>query len=98
MKRLLAILVVMVLSATQGAFAGDRNGQFFAQADIDNSTSLTKAEFKSFINLLARSGNKNAKYVRTLRLYNVAWKKVNADANSVVTRQELRVAKATARS
>ena len=93
MKRLVAITLVLSLSAAQGALAADEKASFFAKADIDNSTSLSKPEFKAFIKLLASSGHKNASLVKRLRLYKVAWKRVNTDQNNVITRDEIDVAK-----
>ena len=92
-KRLVAITLVLSLSAAQGALANDSNGSFFSKADIDNSTSLNKPEFKAFIKLLANSGHKNASLVKKLRLYKVAWNRVNTDQNNVITRDEVDIAK-----
>lgn len=75
------------------AVAGDMKGVFFAKADIDNSTSLDKKEFKTFIKLLAGAGHKNANLVRRLRLYDIAWSRVNLDENNVITMDEIREAK-----
>ena len=92
-KRLVAITLVLSLSAAQGALANDSNGSFFSKADIDNSTSLNKPEFKAFIKLLANSGHKNASLVQKLRLYKVSWNRVNTDQNNVITRDEVDIAK-----
>ena len=93
MKRLAVITLVLSLSALHSAFANDSKASFFSKADIDNSTSLSKPEFKAFIKLLASSGHKNASLVKKLRLYKVAWKRVNTDQNNVITRDEIDVAK-----
>lgn len=93
MKRLVAITLVLSLSAAQGALAADNKASFFSKADTDNSTSLSKPEFKTFIKLLASSGHKNASLVKNLRLYKVAWNRVNTDQNNVITRDEIDIAK-----
>ena len=93
MKRLVAIIMVLSLSAAHSALANDDKMSFFSKADIDNSTSLNRPEFKAFIKLLASSGNKNAKLVKKLRLYKVAWDRVNSDQNNVITRDEVDIAK-----
>ena len=93
MKRLVAMTLVLSLSAAQGALAADEKTSFFSKADADNSTSLSRPEFKTFIKLLASSGHKNAGLVKKLRLYKVAWNRVNTDQNNVITRDEIDIAK-----
>ena len=93
MKRLVATALIMSLGVASGALAADDKGSFFSKADIDNSTSLSKPEFKIFIKLLASSGHKNASLVKNLRLYKVAWNRVNTDENDVITRDEVDLAK-----
>ena len=93
MNRLIIITLVLSLGALQSAFANDSKASFFSKADIDNSTSLSKPEFKAFIKLLANSGHKNANLVKNLRLYRVAWDRVNTDQNNVITRDEVDIAK-----
>ena len=93
MKRLVAIIMVLSLSAAHSALANDDKMSFFSKADIDNSTSLSKPEFKAFIKLLANSGHKNASLVKKLHLYKVAWNRVNTDQNNVITRDEVDIAK-----
>ncbi|MEP3231967.1 MAG: hypothetical protein ABJN04_10905 [Hyphomicrobiales bacterium] len=95
MKRLVAITLMLSLGVAQGAFANDSKASFFSKADIDNSTSLSKPEFKTFIKLLASSGHKNAGFVKNLRLYRVAWDRVNTDQNNVITPDEINTAKFT---
>jgi len=92
-NRLAVITLVLSLSASHSAFAEDDKMSFFSKADIDNSTSLSKPEFKAFIKLLAGSGHKNASLVKKLRLYKVAWNRVNTDQNNVITRDEINIAK-----
>jgi len=92
-KRLVVITLVLSLSALHSAFADDNKTSFFSKADIDNSTSLSKPEFKAFIKLLASSGHKNASLVKKLRLYKVAWDRVNIDQNDVITPDEVDIAK-----
>lgn len=98
MKRLVAIMLVMGMGVTHSAFAVDTRGALFTQADIDNSTSLDKSEFKAFIKLLAGSGHKSATLVKRLRLYEVAWNRVNKDDNEVITFDEIQVAKLSEQS
>lgn len=95
MKRLVAIILVLSLSAVHSAFADDSKASFFSKADIDKSTSLSRPEFKTFIKLLANSGHKNAGLVKNLRLYKVAWDRVNTDQNNVITPDEINTAKFT---
>lgn len=91
--RLVGLLVVISMSLGQIALAADMRGVVFAKADSDNSETLDRKEFKKFIKLLADSGHKNANIVRRLRLYDVAWRRVNLDANDVITMDEIREAK-----
>lgn len=63
--------------------------QFFAQADIDQSGTLTKKEFKTLINLLAKSGHKRAKRVKRFFLFSVVWKIVDQNNDGFATREEL---------
>ena len=93
MKRLVAAILVLSFSVAHSAIAADGKGAFFSRADIDNSTSLSKSEFKTFIKLLASSGHKNANLVKKLRLYTIAWERVNTDENDVITLDEIEVAK-----
>ena len=95
MKRLVAFTLVLSLSAAQGVLAADSRASFFSKADIDNSISLNKSEFKTFIRLLAHSGHKNASLVKKLRLYSVAWDRVNTDQNNVITPDEINTARLT---
>ena len=98
MNRLVVLTLVLSLGAFQSAFADDSKSSFFSKADIDNSTSLSKPEFKAFIKLLAHSGHKNANLVKNLRLYKVAWDRVDTDHNNVITRDEVDIAKWPKRS
>lgn len=95
MKRLIATILVMSLGVAHNAIAADADdkGALFSKADIDNSISLDKSEFKTFIKLLANSGHKNANLVKRLRLYSIAWDRVNTDENNVITPDEIKVAK-----
>ncbi|MEP1444183.1 MAG: hypothetical protein ABJK39_14325 [Hyphomicrobiales bacterium] len=93
MKRLIAIVLVLGLGVAHNVHAAASQGAFFSQADTDNSISLDKSEFKTFIKLLASSGHKSASLVKRLRLYDVAWKRVNTDENDVITPDEIMVAK-----
>ncbi|MEM8838434.1 MAG: hypothetical protein AAGE89_10110 [Pseudomonadota bacterium] len=90
MKTIISLLLLtglMVAGATH-ASANER-GRIFDLADTDKSASLDRSEFRSFINLLAKSGHSNAKRVRFFRLYSVAWARIDRNSDGVATRQEL---------
>lgn len=93
MERIVAIILILSFSLAHNAMAADGKTAFFSKADIDNSTSLSKAEFKTFIKLLANSGHKNANLVKRLHLYKIAWNRVNTDENDVITLDEIKIAK-----
>jgi len=92
-KQLVAIILILSFSVAQNAIAADGKGAFFSKADIDNSVSLDRSEFKTFIKLLAKAGHKNANLVKKLHLYSIAWDRVNTDQNNVITPDEIKQAK-----
>lgn len=89
MTRIIAIFLALSILAPASAFAQSSRGQSFILADKDQSSTLSREEFKKFINLLAESGHRNAKRVKKFRLYSLAWSRVDADGNGVATRAEL---------
>lgn len=89
MNRIIAILIALSVFAPASAFAQSTRGQIFILADTDQSAALSFDEFKQFINLLAKSGHRNAKRVKTFRLYSIAWSRVDADGDGNATRAEL---------
>lgn len=89
MNRFIAILIALSIFAPATAFAQSSRAQSFILADKDQSTTLSREEFKQFIILLAKSGHRNAKRVKTFRLYSIAWSRVDADGDGFATRAEL---------
>lgn len=89
MYRIIAVLIALSIFAPASAFAQSTRGQIFILADTDQSAALSFGEFKQFINLLAKSGHRNAKRVKTFRLYSIAWSRVDADGDGFATRAEL---------
>lgn len=89
MKRILLLFIAVSIFAPATAVAESSRGQAFILADQDQSATLTREEFKTFINLLAASGHKNARRVKTFHLYSLAWARVDIDGDGVATRSEL---------
>jgi len=87
-KRIILLFIAMSILAP-AAVAESSRGQAFILADQDQSATLTREEFKTFINLLAASGHKNARRVKTFHLYSLAWARVDADGDGIATRSEL---------
>lgn len=93
MKRIPAILFALAIFVPSLAQAESMRDRSFTLADINNNTTLEKEEFRSFINLLADAGNRNAKRVRTFYLYKLAWQFVDKNGDGFATRKELLYAK-----
>lgn len=90
MRLFLTIITAGLLLVTSSlAQTEDMRGQTFLLADKDESTALDRKEFRLFINLLAKTGHRNARRVRMFRLYKLAWGRVDKDGNGLVTRNEL---------
>lgn len=69
--------------------AQNLTGESFNVADVDRSDTLTQEEFNHMIDLLANEGHRNARYVRTFRLYSVAFHRVDKNSDGIATRYEL---------
>lgn len=89
MKHIISLFIALSIAAPVSAMEQSSRGQSFILADTDQSSTLTRSEFKRFINLLAASGHRNAQRVKTFRLYSLAWVRVDADGNGAITRREL---------
>ncbi|MEO1066843.1 MAG: hypothetical protein AAFW47_05625 [Pseudomonadota bacterium] len=89
MKNLFFVFAIGLALFALPAQASSDKGALFARADVDQSASLDRSEFRQFINLLAKAGNTGAKRVRALRLYGLAWLRVDKNGDGVATRAEL---------
>lgn len=77
--------------------ADDTQAAAFLAADGDGDKQLDEAEFRSMIDALAEAGRKNAVMVRRMNAYAMAFAKIDADANGVLTIPELGAGKQLAR-
>lgn len=80
-----------------GAFADDTQAAAFLAADGDGDKQLDEAEFRSMIDALADAGRKNAVTVRRMNAYAMAFAKIDADGDGVLTIPELGAGKQLAR-
>ena len=88
-----ALLVAAPLLANEEADDQAKARENYQQADADNDGKLTPAEFRDFINANADDGLVRAGMVRRLRAYGTAFKRVDKNADGVVTAPELAAAR-----
>ncbi len=90
---LLAVMAVLSLQATPSPAASDDDRdqvrENFREADADGDGKLTEREFTTLIDLNARHGIGRAKLIASLGRYDMAFSRVDADANGIVTPEEL---------
>ncbi|MEM9278674.1 MAG: EF-hand domain-containing protein [Pseudomonadota bacterium] len=87
----LFVLVIMV-SDTALAATKQQEREAFLEADANGDRQLTKAEFKTFLKLLAEAGNSRAKRAVSFGElgYSSGFSTADANSNGLVTPAELR--------
>ena len=88
-----ALLVAAPLHANEGADDQAKARENFQQADADDDGKLTPAEFRNFIDANADDGLGRAGMVRRFGAYETAFKRVDKNADGVVTARELAAAR-----
>lgn len=81
---------VFVSCASMGALAADRTAAF-KKADRNGNGSLTRGEFKRFIDILAKQNDRLGKRVVSFGSagYDQAWTTANGNRDNKITPQEL---------
>lgn len=77
--------------------ADETQAAAFLAADENSDKQLDETEFRLMIDALADAGRKNAVTVRRMNAYGMAFAKIDADANGVLTIPELGAGKQLAR-
>ena len=88
-----ALLVAAPLLANEEADDQAKARENYQQADADNDGKLTPAEFRDFINANADDGLGRAGMVRRFGAYDTAFKRVDKNADGVLTARELAAAR-----
>lgn len=92
---LMALIPGLALSPAllAGAFeATEQEVTAFMAADRNRDLVLDRAEFRTFILLMAETGQSTSKTIRTFGAYGYAFKIADRDRDGVITPQELRTA------
>lgn len=84
-----AMTGAMTMGAVTPALAASESA-IYHSADANNNGTLSRREFRTFINLLAADGVPIAKRVRFWRVYGTAFRMTDKDGNGEVTPAELR--------
>lgn len=83
-------LPLLAIAATLAATIGvQAQGSAFAAADKNGDGSLDKAEFRTFIDLLAEQGVPNAVKVKSSGRYDFAFSRVDKNGDGRITPEEL---------
>ena len=88
-----ALLVAAPVLANEEADDQAMARENFQQADADNDRKLTLAEFRKFIDANADDGLGRSGMVRRFGAYETAFKRVDKNADGVVTARELAAAR-----
>ena len=87
------LLVAAPVLANEDADDQAKARENFQQADEDNDGKLTPAEFRNFIDANADDGLGRAGMVRRFGAYETAFKRVDKNADGIVTASELAAAR-----
>ena len=91
----MAVLTIAgVLALATSAHANDAKAQF-AAADRNGDGSLDRTEFRVFMKSQAASGNGAAKTVTVLRVYGLAFRRIDKNSDGLVSQRELAAAAGT---
>lgn len=86
----LALTFIAAPCMAQPIPASDTEVQAFMAADRNGDGVLSPAEFRAFIQAMARAGQPTARRIRFFGAYDYAFSIVDTDADGVVTPSELR--------
>ena len=99
MHRTATPLVVLIALATAPLAAAEESEAVreqaranFLEADVDGDRALTLPEFTTLIDLNAEDGIGRAHLIRRMGRYEMAFGRVDADADGLVTTEEIRAA------
>jgi Ca2+-binding EF-hand superfamily protein len=81
-----ALLSVLTVLCTAGAQAQQ---QAFMSADKNGDTNLDSAEFKTFVDLIAMSGNAMAGKIKTSGRYSLAFGRIDQNKDGLLAPNEL---------
>lgn len=86
-------LALLLLTLTSPALAFETTKaevDAFTQADTDQSGTISRAEFRSFVHALAKAGQPNARRIVTFGAFGLAFRLTDANKDGQLTPQELR--------
>ena len=83
-----ALLVFGLFSPAASAYSGFEKDAFL-MADANSDRKISRAEFKTLIDALAASGAPKAQSVKRWGIYGMAFKKIDANADDIITPAEL---------
>lgn len=92
MPRVITSVALVTLTLSASAHANPQRAQLqanFQAADVDKNEQLNVAEFKTFINLNADHKLGHAASIRRFGMYTKAFKKIDANGDGVVTREDI---------
>ena len=81
-----------VLAQEQGAPYSTSEIDAYVIADVDKDGVLNQAEFKTFVQEMAKTGQSTARQIRFFGAYGFAFSITDVDDNNIVTPEELRSA------
>lgn len=88
---LVALLVAAAAAGTQASEANrEKAAENFMQADVDTDGALTLSEFTTLIDLNAEDGIGRAATIKRFGRYGMAFGRVDANADGLVTPEEMR--------
>ena len=90
----LTVAAALFLAAAPDAGHAASEAALYAKADRNGNGKLNRKEFRSFIQALARNGNRLARTVRFLGVYNMAFRITDKNKDGQLTGAELRRAAA----
>ena len=94
MTRIYAIPALVAILAAHGAGASEANRQKaaenFMQADVDANGALSLSEFTTLIDLNAAEGIGRAPTIKRFGRYGMVFGRLDANANGLVTPEEIR--------
>lgn len=74
-------------SAASGYSSAEKDA--FLKADANSDRKISRAEFKTLVEALAASGAPKAQSVKRWGIYGVAFKKIDTNADGIITPAEL---------
>jgi hypothetical protein len=88
-RTLAAALLLLCLSASVACAYSGSEKDAFLKADANSDRKISRGEFNTLIDALAASGAPKAQSVKRWGIYGMAFKKIDANADQIITPAEL---------